>query len=294
MATPHLALASACLLLACSRPTSAFAVAPSQAAPQSVEAPPASPAFPPGLAVTFLTHAKAPGAVLRLDPEGHAWLGVGGAFVPLKRSPDDVVAGAFKLEGAPEVGAFAVLDDAVVLAVVGTELRRVTRHGFQVLGPLPSSNMQLAAATRDKAWLFGGKDPVDRHLVLVGKDGEAEHWLSLPGPVGAVAGTPDRVIVATEGSILQAERGGRATLLFDSPSPVRALAVTGDGDVFFVTAGGLFYLAAGGTLLHVMREAPIAVHAHEDDLYLDLGAAGVVRGSPLASFKALARTGGGP
>lgn len=221
---------------------------------------------------------------LRVDAAGRPVLLYGDVFVPLRPSDALTPAPPFRLGDWGGLDDAAWMADGTLLVVRDRTLGVVLPEGFVRIADLPAARMHVAPAGPGRAWLFGGEGDLARRLYLYDQSGVVAPVLAAAEPIAAVAGTADRLFVATGGVLLRVTPGDGAVLLHRGGEPIRALALAGDAGVFFTTAAGVFFLREGGASWRVLDEGAEDVQVRGEELYLLFRDAGVLRGSPVSSF----------
>lgn len=225
---------------------------------------------------------------LRVDSSRRPVLLLGDLFVPLRADAAVAPPPPFRFGNVPRVDDATWTEDGVLLVVSDRALGVATPEGFVPIVELPASGMRVVPAEPGRCWLFGGEGDFRRRLFLYDKMGTVAPFLAAPGPIAAVAGTAERVYVATGGALLRVTPGESAVLLYRGAEPIRAVAAAGDVGIFFTTAHGVFFLREGGASFRILDEGADDVHVRGDVLLLLFDGVGVVRGSPVSSFATLA------
>lgn len=260
-----------------------FATVACRSAPKPRPVPPPSPSqptLPAGFSLDLVVPLKPGGSGrLKLDDAGRAYIVTKDMLVPALRLPDGTPAKPFKLANATAIEDVAWADDGVVLVVVGSELGVLGPEGFLAILALPGPGMRVVPAAPGRVWLFAPGDR-DGHLYLYDKAGTVSELLRAGVPIRDVSGSPDRVYVASGGSLVRIA-GQQVELVFTGRDHILTVSATQSG-AFLSTSAGTFYRSDAGVITRITRDGAIAIETHGDNVYLHLDAVGIVRGGPIS------------
>jgi hypothetical protein len=218
------------------------------------------------------------------DLSGRPFLLVGRTVIAAKYS-DDSKAEAIPLPAGEAISGFAWMGDGSLLVIEGKRLSVLTSEGLKPVQTLPQAGMELAPASTDECYIFGGKDPEQqRNLYVYRRSGSLLHLLRAEAPIAAAAGNGELTFVAINDAVYALAPGYPLTLVFRARSPVISLAIGPEFSLFYSTAAGVGFSnkRGSGELFVSGRGAEIQVR--DETLYLFFPNVGIMKCSPASEF----------
>lgn len=244
--------------------------------------------FPANAQAGFLLKLDAALTTTRLafdvSPEGQPFLAAGAVVFPVVDRPERELP-PFKLAGAERIEELGFTRDGALLLVSGRTLGVATSSGFKPLAALPAEAFQLASGRPGELWLWRGQS-----AYLFTRSGKLEHLFRAPAALEALTGEGARVVFAMQGSLLELLPGGAPRVLAVLATPVRSLALSPGGGVFYSTEREVGFLAPTGRRVTIVRGKGARLRVAAGALFLLFDDEGLLRCSPVESFEAMARS----
>lgn len=253
------------------------------AAPQPWEG-----AFPASAEAGFILRldAELVGRPLAFDvsPWGQPFLASGAVVLPVMDRPDRELP-PFKLGGAERIDELGFTRDGALLLISGRTLGAATASGFKALATLPGDGFHLASGRPGEAWLWGGQS-----AYRLARGGKLEHLFKAPAALEALTGEGDRVVFAMQGAILEQQGTAAPRVLAVVGSPLRSLALSPGGGVFYSTDTGVGFLSPEGRRVGLVKGKGARLRVSSGALFLLFADEGLVRCAPVETFEAMARS----
>ncbi|MHB8874292.1 MAG: hypothetical protein ACYC8T_11445 [Myxococcaceae bacterium] len=224
------------------------------------------------------------GRALAFDvgPGGQPFIASGQVVFPVNDRPERKLP-PFRLSGVSRIDALGFTADGALLVISGTTLGAATPKGFRMLASLPAEKMHLSTGSAQQTYVWGGES-----VYALSRGGKVEHLVRTPEVIEALAGDGARLVLSTEGALLELKGTGEPRLFAVLPSPARSLALAPGGALFYSTDFEVGYLSAAGRRYPFVKGKGAQVRVAGTELFLFFEDEGILRCSPVESFAAMA------
>lgn len=249
--------------------------------------------FPPGVKVGYALkfadlpkRARGHRPMLRLDHKGRPTVLLGRTLFVI----DGTDALPLPIASDDPVDDFTWTGDGALIAIRGDRLGFPGPGGVADLTSLPSRDMRLAPAGRDRLYIYGGATRDQRRQAYLLEKGEGlMHLAEMPYPITAVAGDGTKTFVAIGRSVLFLAPEKSVRLVYRPTTEIRHLAYAPPHGLFYATRRAVGFVAAPGRGFTFLRAGGVQPLVHGEDLYLLIPLVGILRASPVSAFEAMAK-----
>jgi hypothetical protein len=254
---------------------------------------PLSAKFPSGVKAEFIlkfdektadARAKAGPVLFNVDTAGQPYLLIGRTFLAAKYS-EDSKADAVALPPGEAISDFSWTSDGSLLLIEGNRLMVMAPKGLKLVQTLPQAGMNLAPASEDECYIFGGVDlEQQRNLYIYRKSGALLHLLQAESPIAAVAGNGEVTFVAIKDGIYALAPGYPLSLVLNHRSDITSLAVGPNYSLFYSSSDGVGFSSKKGSGELFVRGRGAELQVRDETLYLHFPNLGIMKCSPASEF----------